>query len=100
MVLKMGRAYKLTKEPLTHTTMRGTTGLLVVSRYLLIGPDGAVIDVDKMHWRDDGAFAIKLPEQLSPGQYTVILAVFLDGNSLLPSAKVLRFHVGNAQAPG
>jgi len=100
MVLKMGRDYKLTKEPLTRTTMRGTSGLLVVSRYLLIGPAGLVLDVDKMQWRDDGRFAIKLPERLSSGQYTVLLAVFLDGNSLLPSAKVLRFRVGNAGAPG
>jgi hypothetical protein len=53
-----------------------------------------------MQWRDDGRFAIRLPERLSPGQYTVLLAVFLDGNSLLPSAKVLRFRVGNAGAPG
>ncbi|MEX1059764.1 MAG: hypothetical protein WED13_01965 [Methyloceanibacter sp.] len=100
MALKAGRAYKITKEPLTRTTMRGTSGLLVVSRYLLIGPDGVVLNVDKMQWRDDGRFAIRLPERLSPGQYTVLLAVFLDGNSLLPSAKVLRFHVGNAGAPG
>jgi hypothetical protein len=100
MVLKMGRDYKLTKEALTRTTMRGTTGLLVVSRYLLIGPDGVVLNVDKMQWRDDGDFAITLPERLSPGQYTVLLAVFLDGNSLLPSARVLRFHVGAVGAPG
>jgi hypothetical protein len=100
MVLKMGRSYKLTKEALTRTTMRGTSGLLVVSRYLLIGPDGEVLDVDKMQWRDDGVFAIKLPERLSPGQYTILLAVFLDGNSLLPSAKVLRITVGQAGAPG
>ena len=100
MVQKMGRAYKLTKEPLTRTTMRGTSGLLVVSRYLLIGPAGVVINVDKMTWRDDGRFAIKLPERLSPGEYTVLLAVFLDGNSLLPSTRVLRFHVGSAGAPG
>ena len=40
MVLRTGRDYKLTKEPLLRTTMRGTFGLLVVSRYLLIDPDG------------------------------------------------------------
>jgi hypothetical protein len=100
MVQKMGRAYKLTKEPLTRTTMRGTSGLLVVSRYLLIGPDGVVINVDKMAWRDDGRFAINFQERLLPGEYTVLLAVFLDGNSLLPSTRVLHFRVGNAGAPG
>jgi hypothetical protein len=100
MALKMGRAYKVVKEPLLRTTMRGTFGLLVVSRYLLIDPDGTVLNVDKMQWRDDGRFAIQLPERLTPGQYTLLLAVFLDGNSMLPAASTLRFRVGDAGVPG
>ena len=100
MILKMGRDYKLTKEPLLRTTMRGTFGLLVVSRYLLIGPDGKVRNLDKMHWEDDGRFTINLPERLPPGEYTVNLAIFLDGNSVVPSAKSLRFRVGGAGSPG
>jgi hypothetical protein len=100
MLLKMGRDYKLVKEPLLRTTMRGTFGLLVVSRYLLIGPDGAVLKLDKMHWGEDGRFTVAFPPDLAPGEYTLILAVFLDGNSLLPSAKLHRFRVGNAGAPG
>jgi len=75
-------------------------GLLVVSRYLLIGPDGRVVKVDKMDWKEDGQFAIKLPDGLAPGQYTVILGIFLDGNAMDPSAKVLRIRVGTAGAPG
>jgi hypothetical protein len=100
MVVKMGRAYKLTSEPLLRTTMRGTFGLLVVSRYLLIGPDGTVLDVDKMQWRDDGRFAIDLPKRLPPGQYTIALTILLDGNSMLPSARVLRVRIGDAGVPG
>jgi hypothetical protein len=100
MVLKMGRDYKLTKEPLLRTTMRGTFGLLVVSRYLLIGPDGKVRNLDKMHWEDDGRFTITLPERLPPGEYTVNLAIFLDGNSMVPSARSLRFRIGGAKSPG
>ena len=96
----MGRNYQLVKEPLLRTTMRGTFGLLVVSRYLLIGPDGTVHDLDKMHWRDDGGFTIDLPEHLPPGEYTVNLAIFLDGNSMAPSAKSLRFRIGRAGSPG
>jgi hypothetical protein len=100
MILKAGRNYKLVKEPLLRTTMRETFGLLVVSRYLLIGPDGRVRDLGKMHWRDDGSFTINLPERLPPGEYTVNLAIFLDGNSVLASAKSLRFRIGRAGRPG
>ena len=99
MTIKMGRNYKLVKEPLLRTTMRGTFGLLVASRYLLIGPDDTVHNLDKMQWREDGRFTIDLPERLPPGEYTVNLAIFLDGNSMVPSAKSLRFRVGGAASP-
>ena len=99
-LLKAGRTYRLEKEPLRHQTTRGVQGLLVVSRYLLIGPDGKVVKVDKMEWKEDGQFVIKLPDSLTPGQYTVILGIFLDGNALQPSAKVLRVRIGAAGAPG
>jgi hypothetical protein len=96
MMLKAGRGIMLDKEPLRHSTTRGVYGLLVVSRYLLIGPDGRVVKVDKMDWKEDGQFAIKLPEGLPSGEYTVILSVLLDGNALDPSARVLRVRVGGA----
>ena len=54
-----------------RTTARGVYRLLVVSRYLLIGPDGKVLKVDKMQWSGGRAFAIRLPESLPPGRYTV-----------------------------
>ena len=98
MLLKGGRGYRLTKEPLLRTTMRGVDGLLVVSRYLLIGPDGKVVNVDKMQWGEDGRFTIAIPNDLPPGEYTAILAVFLDGNSTLPSAKIVRFRIDGSAA--
>ena len=100
MVLKAGGDYRLVKEPLLRTTTRGVDGLLVVSRYLLIDPDGKVLKVDKMQWGEDGHFTIELPERLPPGQYTVILGIFLDGNSVQPSARIVRVRVGAAGSPG
>jgi hypothetical protein len=100
MAMKAGRGYRLEKGPLTHSTTRGVYGLLVVSRYLLIAPDGKVIKVDKMEWKEDGQFAIRLPEGLPAGEYRVILGIFLDGNALEPSAKVLRVRIGTSGAPG
>jgi hypothetical protein len=99
MWLKGGRTYQLVKEPLLRTTARGVSNLLVVSRYLLIAPDGKVLKADKMHWGEDGRFDIAVPDNLPSGTYTVVLGIFLDGNTLLPSAKVVRFRVG-AGPPG
>lgn len=100
MMLKAGRDYKHAKEPLLRTTTHGVRGLLVVSRYLLIGPDGKVLKVDKMHWEEDGQFSIELPEGLSSGQYTVVLGIFLDGNSLQPPTRIVHFRVGADGSPG
>ena len=100
MILKAGRTYRLEKEPLLRPDARGVQGLLVVSRYLLIGPDGKVLKVDKMQWKEDGQFAIKLPDGLAPGQYTVILGIFLDGNAHAPSAKDAARPRRRGGAPG
>lgn len=100
MILKAGRGYMSTREPLLRTTTRGVQGLLVVSRYLLIGPDGKVLKVDKMHWGEDGHFSIELTERLPPGEYTLILGILLDGNALDPPASILRFRVDASGAPG
>jgi hypothetical protein len=99
MWLKGGRTYQLVKEPLLRTTARGVYSLLVVSRYLLIAPDGKVLKADKMHWGEDGRFDIALPDNLASGSYTVIVGIFLDANALLPSAEIVRFRVG-AGPPG
>ena len=92
MILKMGREYRLVKEPLLRTTARGTDSLLVASRYLLIGPDGTVLKLDKMQWNEDGRFTIALPESPRPGQYTVVLGIVLDGNTVDPSIARVEFR--------
>lgn len=94
MALKAGRGYRTVKEPLTRTATRGVYGLLVVSRYLLIGADRKVLKLDKMQWTDSGDFIIKLPDRLPEGRYQIVLAVFLDGNAVQPSFRVLPFRVG------
>lgn len=98
MTLKGGRGTRQVREPLGHTTARGTYPLLIVSRYLLVDAAGKVHKVDKMDWRADGAFTIDLPQDLPAGEYTVILGIFLDGNAVEPSAKAL--HIRRIGPPG
>jgi hypothetical protein len=101
MTLKAGRGTMRVKEPLQRTTARGVYPLLVVSRYLLIDGAGKVLRLDKMHWREDGLFAVDLPQDLPPGDYTVALAIFLDGNTIEPSTRTLRIRrVGTSGSPG
>jgi hypothetical protein len=92
-VVKAERDYRIVREPLTRKSSNRLFGLLVVSRYLLIRPDGTVMKADKMHWDEDDRFIIALPKGLAPGGYTVILAIFLDGNTINPHARMLRLRV-------
>jgi hypothetical protein len=101
MTLKAGRGTMHVKEPLQRTTARGTYPLLVVSRYLLIDAAGKVLKLDKMHWREDGLFTIDLPQGLPPGEHSVTLAIFLDGNTIEPSARTLQIRrIGASGSPG
>ncbi|HSA80278.1 MAG TPA: hypothetical protein VLE23_05615, partial [Geminicoccaceae bacterium] len=100
MIVKAERSYRVERQALTRQTSHELFGLLVVSRYLLIGPDGTVLAADKMEWEDDGRFTVELPQSLQPGTYTAILAIFLDGNSVDPPAELLRFRVGGQTSSG
>jgi hypothetical protein len=35
---------------------------------------------------------VELPEEMPPGRYTILVAVYLDGNSLTPSTGMLRLE--------
>lgn len=90
--VKVGRRTKVEVAPLSRKVARGIYGALVVSRYLLIGPGGTVMGADKMQWQGDDRFRVELPNDLPPGGYTILVAVYLDGNSLMPSTGMLRFE--------
>jgi len=96
--VKVGRDYAIRREPLTHTTARGTRGVVVVSRYLLIGPQGDVVNLDRMRWEKDNRFRIDLPANMPPGEYTVVAGIFLDGNTLDPSVALSRFSIAKEES--
>jgi hypothetical protein len=38
---------------------------------------------------------VPLPAHLPPGRYAALVGIFLDGNTVLPSTRVVRFAVGD-----
>jgi len=93
-VVKIKRSTELRLVALDRSTARGAYGALVASRYLLIGPDGAVARAGNMAWQGDDRFLVELPEDMPPGRYAVLAAVYLDGNALAPSTRIVRFEAG------
>jgi hypothetical protein len=91
--VKVARHYETKREPLTRNTAHGLYPVLVVSRYYLVGVGGDVVGAGKMTWEPDHSFRVTLPELLPPGNYAALLGIFLDGNALLPSTRIIRFTV-------
>ena len=92
--VKVARHYEVKREPLTRNTSHGLYPVLVVSRYDLIGPKGDIVSAGKMTWLPDNQFRVPLPAYLPPGRYAALVGIFLDGNTVLPSTRVVRFAVG------
>jgi len=98
--VKVARHYETNRAPLTRNTQHGLYGLLVVSRYYLVGPKGNVVDAGKMAWAPDNRFIVAVPATLPAGEYKALVGVFLDGNALPPSTRLFGFRVPSAKKAG
>ncbi|MFQ6023529.1 MAG: hypothetical protein ACE5NW_12485 [Acidiferrobacterales bacterium] len=90
-VIKEQRSYRTVRERLRPQTMRGLYLIRPDSRYLVLGPDGSVVEANKAKMEDDGRFVVDLPERLPHGRYTFLFAIYPDGNSVSPAARILSF---------
>jgi hypothetical protein len=72
--------------------MRGLYLIRPDSRYLVLGPDGSVLEAGAAKLSDDGHFVAGLPARLPRGQYTFLVAIHLDGNSISPATRILKFE--------
>jgi hypothetical protein len=82
MAMKAQRDHKLIRTALRRDTLRETFPITPEARYVIVGTHGRVFAAGRAGWQTDGRFAAGLPPGLPPGDYTVVAAVFLDGNTL------------------
>jgi hypothetical protein len=92
MATKFLRTYTIGRTRLRRETTRGLRGIRLDSRYLVVGPDGSVVRVGAARFGNDERLAVDLPARLPRGQYALLFAVYLDGNSVNPSWKILHFQ--------
>lgn len=92
-VVQEQRSYRTVRERMTRAAMRGLNLIRPDSRYLLLGPDGSVLQASKARMDDDGRFVAELPERLPRGRYTFLVAIYLDGNSISPTTRMLHLEV-------
>jgi hypothetical protein len=93
-VVQEERNYRTVREPLKPGALRGLYLIRPDSRFVVIAPDGSVLQAGTAKMAEDGHLVAELPEQLPRGRYTFLVAIYLDGNTVDPTARMLSFEVG------
>lgn len=91
-VVQEQRNYATVREPLKPGALRGLYAIRTDSRFVVIGPDGSVLQAGTAKMAEDGHLVVELPEHLPRGHYTFLVAIYLDGNTVDPSARLLSFE--------
>lgn len=82
------RTYKIVRLPLKEAIAATGRRRLPDCRFVVVGADGKVAATGKARLGNDDAFAVDLVGALPPGRYTVLAAVYVNGNAV--NAEVTR----------
>jgi hypothetical protein len=92
-VEKFQRTYEIVRAPLTGARSGPTRVDVAVCRYLVVSSEGQVVHSGQGRLEDNGTFAVALEGKLGPGDYTVITALSLNGNTMNPDIKRILYTV-------
>ena len=91
-VEKFARSHRIVRESVADRRALG--GESLECRYLVVGADGAVARAGLGRLEDDGTFRIDLGgDNLPPGQYTVLLTLTLNGNTVDPDIRAVPYEI-------
>jgi hypothetical protein len=91
-VEKFARSHRIVREAVTDR--RALEAESLECRYLVVGTDGAVARTGLGQLEDDGSFRIELDqEDLPSGQYTVLVTLTLNGNTVDPEIRAVPYQV-------
>jgi hypothetical protein len=87
------RSFEIVREPLAERRAAVRKKDVILCRYLVIGADGRVLLTGLGHRQEDNTFAIDLKDKLAPGVYSIITALYVNGNTINPDIKQIRYRV-------
>jgi hypothetical protein len=91
-VEKFARSYRIVREPVAGGSPSGGEGL--ECRYLVVDGEGTVRRTGLGQREEDGSFRIDLDSaELPVGQYTVLVTLILDGNTVDPDIRTVPYEV-------
>jgi hypothetical protein len=96
-VEKTGRTYTMTREPLKSSSLVGVYRIKPVCKFVVLSPDGDVVESRIAPFGDDETFNVDLEGKLQPGLYTIMIAIYLNENYVNPDVKLVHYRVkGNS----
>jgi len=93
-VVKAQRSYSTVRESWVQEAMRGAYPIRPLARYVMVGPEGSVHRAGIARWEGDGRFTVEITGDFSPGLYTILTAVYPNGNTVNPMVGVVHYQVG------
>ncbi|MFQ5656015.1 MAG: hypothetical protein ACE5G5_00570 [Candidatus Methylomirabilales bacterium] len=87
------RTYEIVREPLERNSSGGLTRDIPACRYIIIASGGEVLVNSSCRLGKDGLFTADLKEKLGPGRYTVLSALYLNGNYINPDVRMFTYRV-------
>ncbi|MGF1611348.1 MAG: hypothetical protein ACFCUQ_18240 [Kiloniellales bacterium] len=76
------RSYRIVRRPLKEASASFGSRSIPECRYVVIGEDGRVALAGRGRAQDDGTFSLDLRDKLASGRYTVLAALYLNGNTV------------------
>ncbi len=91
-LFKYDRYYKIVTEPLGSNTSGAYDDITAVCRYLVMRGDGQVVKTGAVAGPKSGAFSFNPTDGLGRGNYTIMLAVFVNDNFMKPDIKTVAYR--------
>ncbi len=92
---KYERTYDIVRAPFRIATSGLRRADILVCDYVVVDPDGKVVLSGRGRLQDDATFAVNLEGRLMPGRYTVMIALYLNGNTMNPDIRRISYRVRN-----
>jgi hypothetical protein len=88
------RLSRVVQEPLQPGVRQGVVPIQPGSRYVVVGPDGAVLRSGTATWEADGRFTVDLTAgMLPPGRHTILMALYPNDNAIAPEVQIVPYDV-------
>jgi len=78
----VGRDYRIVRQPLKGSATGAGKRVIPECRYVALGQDGRVALAGQGRLQNDGTIALDLKGKLVPGRYTVLAALYVNGNTI------------------